>query len=127
LIYYSVGLSYLLTAWDSHGKADFTMSYLVPNYFSQSEKSYLEEGVLRTSYNSYQHFFKFGDTNTIYNLYDAGNYMWGSWMRLNGYQSWEIKMGSQANELRKLGFDSEADQRAIINGYNHFNFLLDGK
>jgi RHS repeat-associated protein len=123
-IFYNPALSYFLTAWDSHGKADFTFSYLVPNYFTQSEKNYLEEGVFRTTYNSYQHFFRFGNTNEIYNLYDAGNYMWGSWMRLNDYQSWEIRMGSQANELRKFGTDSDADQRALGNGFNHFNFLL---
>ena len=50
----------------------------------------------------------------MYNLYDAGNFMWGYWMRNSLFTYQEARLGSQANE----GFeDSEADQRAIKNAF----------
>ncbi len=103
----------------SRGSADFSMSYLVQKYFTDGEKGYLENGSLRTSYNSSMHFFRFGDTKSIYNLYDAGNFMWGNWMGTNGFNYGSVKFGSQANEL---GRDSAGDQRAIKNGYNFYKF-----
>lgn len=103
----------------STGRADFTFSYLVPNYFTQTEMSSLENGILRTQYNSYMHFFRFGDSKSIYNLYDAGNFMWGNWMYMNGFSYGSIQFGSQLNEL---GRDSKEDQRAIKNEYNFYNF-----
>lgn len=50
----------------------------------------------------------------MYNLYDAGNFMWGSWMRYSKFTYQEAKIGSQLNERFN---DSEADQRAIHNAY----------
>lgn len=114
-----LGKAWLTAAAMSRGSADFTMSYLVPNFFTEGEKSYLETGTLRTSYNSYMHFFRFGDSKSIYNLYDAGNFMWGNWMGMNGFNYGSIKFGSQTNELGK---DSPEDQRAIKNGFNFNKF-----
>ncbi len=51
--------------------------------------------------------------NISYN-FDGGNYMWGRAMRLSGFSYFEVKNGSELNELY---FDSKADQRAIKNGY----------
>lgn len=112
--------AWVAAALTSHSGADFTFSHLVSKYFTSTERKNLDTGFLRASYQTNFHFFRFGNTNEIYNLYDAGNYMWGSWMNLNGFSPAAIKFGSQVNELRKLGIDSEADQRAIINGFNHF-------
>ncbi len=114
------GTGYAFAGIFSWSKADFTFNHLVPTYFNGGESSYLEEGLLRTSYNSYNHFFRFGKTNNIYNLYDAGNYMWGSWMKLNGFTLGETRTGAHANSIfTSLSIDTSADQRSIKNGFNH--------
>ncbi len=72
---------------------------------------------MRTTYKEDPfHYFKFNGESTLYNLYDAGNYMWGNWMKFNNWSYGTARFGSQANEL---GFDSAADQRAIKSGYHH--------
>ncbi|WP_304505301.1 RHS repeat-associated core domain-containing protein, partial [Aquimarina sp. RZ0] len=63
-------------------------------------------------------FFRFGNQSTIYNLYDAGNYMWGRAMGMSGFSYAEVIFGSNANELTSFSLDSDADQRAIKNGFN---------
>ncbi len=68
----------------------------------------------RTTYNDGTGFFRFGNTNTIYNLYDAGNYMWARAMSISGFPYHEVKVGSEANEVFS---DSDADQRAIKKGF----------
>lgn len=113
--------AWLAAAWMSRGNADFTFSYLVPNYFTRDEYRSMEQGTLRMSYNSYMHFFRFGDSKSVYNLYDAGNFMWGNWMGMNGFSYGSIKFGSNANETFN-GFDSKEDQRAIKNGFNFYKF-----
>ena len=106
----------------SYGSADFTLSYLVRNYFGKdgtgSEHIYLEDGILRTHYEENHHYFKFGDDNRLFNLYDAGNFMWGAWMNFSGFEYITAKIGSQLNELFN---DTNADQRAIRAGYHHYN------
>ena len=37
-------------------------------------------------------YFMFGESNVMYNLFDAGNYMWGSWMHLNGFEKKNSKI-----------------------------------
>ena len=49
---------------------------------------------------------------------NAGNYMWGRAMRMSGFSYGEVIFGSNANELTSLSLDSDADQRAIKNGFN---------
>lgn len=95
----------------SQGDFDFAEGYLahlIKNPGRNDTKG-------RANYNEDAGFFRFGNSNNIYNLYDGGNFMWGRAMRLSGFSYGEIRGGSQLNE----GFgDSEADQRAIKNGAN---------
>ena len=108
----------------SHSKADFTLSYLVENYFglenSGQEKVYLEDGFIRTHYKENSHYFRFGNDDKMLNLYDAGNFMWGSWMNYSGYDYSTAQFGSQLNESF---FDSDADQSAIRAGYFYYEEL----
>ena len=69
------------------------------------------------NYQSLSGYFRFGNSNKIYNLYDAGNYMWGAAMRASGFSYGEVKFGSNMNEIFRGG-DSPADQRAIKAGFN---------
>ena len=62
--------------------------------------------------------FKFEDGSTLYNPSDAGQFLWGSWMNKNGYKLWEAKGGAHLNEIFS-GFDSNADQKAIENGFKY--------
>jgi len=106
----------------SNGKADFTMSYLVPNYFGKDntgdEQVYLEDGRgLRTHFKENRHYFKFGDDSNLFNLYDAGNFMWGAWMQSSEFDYSTAQFGSQLNEA--FG-DSDADQRAISRGFHNY-------
>lgn len=96
-------MAYKFAASNSHdiNKADFTFSTLV-NYSESLPNSRGEK------------YFTFGNQSTMYNLYDAGNFMWGYWMRFSLFTYPEAKAGSELNE----GFqDSKADQRAIKNAY----------
>ena len=108
--------SSLFSAADKgHGDFDFAEGYLV-NFI---EKPSINNSGGRTTYNSGSGFFRFGNSNNIYNLYDGGNFMWGRAMRFSGFSYGEVRFGSKANSIFTLdGFDSEADQRAIKNGFN---------
>jgi hypothetical protein len=65
------------------------------------------------------YFFVFGKSNKVYNLGDAGNFMWGMAGKRSGFTYLEIKSGSNWNEIRQgRGLDSEADQRAIESGFD---------
>lgn len=62
-------------------------------------------------------FFLSGDK--AYNLYDAGNYVWGHSMKLLNWTLPEARAGAHIFTILKHGeYDSAGDQRAIINGYN---------
>ena len=88
---------------------------------TEQEQYSLENGILRTAYVSTLHHFRFEGQNTMYNLYDAGNYIWGAWMKLNKFSSFSIWLGSQFNEVvHGCLFDSEADQQALSKGFSHF-------
>ncbi|WP_282079950.1 DUF6443 domain-containing protein [Aquimarina algiphila] len=98
-----------------HSDYDFSEGYLIN---LSDEKIPSDNGLLswnRASWVDGTAFFRFGNTNNIYNLYDAGNYMWGRAMGMSGFSYSEIRFGSQANELFR---DSAADQKAIKNGVN---------
>ena len=109
--------TWLNVAFKSYFEADFVMSYLVPNYFGRDgtgqEQVYLEDGLLSIHYVENQHYFKFGDDFRLFNLYDAGNFMWGAWMNDSGFSPSAAKMGSELNEFF---MDADADQRAIKAG-----------
>ena len=96
-----------------HGDFDFAEQYL--DTLIEDPSFNFERNRSRTTYNDGSGFFRFGNTNNIYNLYDAGNYMWGRAMSLSGFTSGEARFGSQANELFR---DKDADQRAIKNGFD---------
>ncbi|MBO4331985.1 MAG: RHS repeat-associated core domain-containing protein [Paludibacteraceae bacterium] len=105
----------------SHGEADFTFSFLDSYYEKhrepESESSIMttENGFLRTKYQEDIIYFKFEDSNTLYNLYDSGNFMWGAWSVYVGITDSEAEWGPSLNEIFSGG-DSEADKRAIKNG-----------
>lgn len=55
-----------------------------------------------------------------YNFFDAGNYLWGLSMNVLGYSYSETKIGSHIHSIIKDGiWDSEADQKAIYNGFHN--------
>ena len=99
--------------------ADFTKSQIESRYN-------IESGLGINRYGNFdietQAYFRFGNANRIYNWYDAGNHLWGGWMRLNGFTRNEIITGANLFEFSRFNFgDSQADQIAIKNG-----FLLKG-
>ncbi|MFS4472153.1 DUF6443 domain-containing protein [Chryseobacterium sp. T20] len=110
------GLANAMIAFESHNDADFTHSFLA-NQVEGGKNGLTEDGgVFRTHYVEDDAFFKFEGTNDVYNLYDAGNFMWGNWTKEIGLTDIEVSAGSQANELRKGSLDSGADQSAIKKG-----------
>ncbi len=103
---------------ESYDKADFAMSalmtnYSYPEYESNRRRPYLDTIVETADY------FKFGDSNILYNIFDAGNYMWGAWMHLNGFEKKTVKFGSNLNEVMRGNMgDTAADQKSIFNGFD---------
>ncbi|MFC7346452.1 DUF6443 domain-containing protein [Chryseobacterium zhengzhouense] len=99
--------AYGLIAYEStQGEADFSAHYL-------SRKLGLEG--TNVNQNDAHYNFRFGNTNIIYSLMDAGNFMWGGWSKFIGLTSAEVWGGSNLNEFYNLG-DTPEDQRAISNG-----------
>jgi len=71
-------------------------------------------------------FIKFQNDNTLYNEYDAGNFMTGKAYSMVGVSEDAVKLGAHANnavsgrDRRSGGLkDSNADQQALHNGYNY--------
>ncbi|MGE8525844.1 RHS repeat domain-containing protein [Chryseobacterium rhizosphaerae] len=65
-------------------------------------------------------FIRFEGTNTLYNVYDAGNFMTGKAFQMIGAPLDVLKNGANTSSvLTGKGKDSQADQRAITNGYNY--------
>ncbi|WP_025668128.1 RHS repeat protein [Aquimarina megaterium] len=97
-----------------HGDFDFAEGYLInlSKEKIRSENSWLSRS--RASYVDGTAFYRLGNTNNIYNLYDAGNYMWGRAMGMSGFSYEETRFGSRANEFF---FDADADQQAIKKGF----------
>jgi hypothetical protein len=60
-------------------------------------------------------FFTGNEEYKVYNIPDAGNFLWGHAMTRLGASSQLIWAGSNLNEIT-LGGDSSADQRAIFSG-----------
>lgn len=60
-----------------------------------------------------------GGTNVLYNGSDAGQFVWGAWMRVNNFTLFQAKTGSNLNEFPRG--DSWADGRAISAGWNWMN------
>ena len=65
-------------------------------------------------------FILFEGSQTLYNVYDAGNFMTGKAFQMVGYPLNTLKTGANISSiLTGNGRDTEADQRAIANGYNY--------
>jgi len=100
--------SYAMIASESRGgNADFSAHYL-SNVIGEENGKYVYEN--DSSYN-----IRFGNSNKMYSLMDAGNFMWGVWSAYIGLTNAEVKIGSNLNETLS-GFDTEADQTAIFDG-----------
>ena len=110
-----IAAAYGLIGYESTmGEADFSAHYL-------SRKLGLEG--TNVNQNDAHYNFRFGNTNIIYSLMDAGNFMWGGWSKFIGLSSADVWAGSNLNEFYNLG-DTPEDQRAIFNGRT---FLKTGK
>jgi RHS repeat-associated protein len=108
-----LGARYIATAFQSHTSADFGFNQLM-SAFNETYKNTEYAGGAGNGT-----FYRFANQNTLYNLGDAGNFLWGSWMSFNNFSSSEVKIGSQLNSIFTLnGFDTRADQQAIMNGFN---------
>ena len=115
----------LLRYWDiyqaSHGNADFAFSFLDDYYENnrnpefEASKVVYEYGTFRARYEEDFIYFRFEGTNTLYNFYDSGNFMWGAWSKHVGITDSESQWGPGLNEFYRNG-DSSADSKAISNG-----------
>ena len=98
----------------SYSKYDFGFSFLQNRLGANRNQMYnLYEG---TGYNDGVPFVRFEGTNTLYNLPDAGNFMWGKKAFDNQVPKSLMLKGAGMNEG---GSDTPADTRAILNGYNY--------
>lgn len=103
---------------ESYDKADFATSALGPNYV-YPEYNTDRRRPWQDTLNETTDYFRFGKSNTLYNLYDGGNYMWGGWMHLNGFDKDAVKFGSNLNELMRGNMgDTAADQKSIFSGFD---------
>ena len=65
-------------------------------------------------------FIKFQGDNSLYNIYDAGNFMTGKALNLVGVSTNTILTAADWNSRATLnGADTAADQNAILNGINY--------
>nr|WP_314493775.1 DUF6443 domain-containing protein [uncultured Chryseobacterium sp.] len=65
-------------------------------------------------------FVKFEGSNTLYNVYDGGNFMTGKAFQMIGAPLNVLKSGANTSSiLTGHGKDTASDQRAITNGYNY--------
>ena len=65
--------------------------------------------------------FRLDDSKSLYNPSDAGQFLWGAWIKYNLYSKAEMWAGSNLNEI-STGGDSEADQRTIYKGADWAKF-----
>ncbi len=105
---------YFATGWNSHHFGDFGKNQLVKAYGENYVGTEYGGGIGNGT------FYRFQGTNTLYNLADAGNFLWGAWMSFNNFSYKEVEWGSKINSIISLnGFDTASDQRAIKNGFNY--------
>jgi RHS repeat-associated protein len=65
-------------------------------------------------------FVRFEGTNSLYNIYDAGNFITGKALQMLGFSESEVLKGADLNsKITQQGPDTPADQRALKNGYNY--------
>ncbi|WP_420866791.1 RHS repeat domain-containing protein [Chryseobacterium lathyri] len=100
--------AYAMIGYEStYGEADFSAHYL-------SRK--LDVGNNTNQNDAFYH-VRFGNTNTIYSLMDAGNFMWGGWSKFIGLLNHEVTGGVNTYEYIYNGrADTNADSKSIFNG-----------
>ena len=66
-------------------------------------------------------FIRFEGTNTLYNVYDAGNFMTGKAFQMIGAPLDVLKSGAELNSkyISRQGPDTTTDRNAYTNGYNY--------
>ena len=105
--------------WLGHGAFDFAgdMSALV----QKRDNAYNPiQGGGATPPDGAGGFIRFEGSNTLYNVYDAGNFMTGKAFQMIGAPLDVLKNGANTSSiLTGKGKDTVADQRAITNGYNY--------
>ena len=102
---------YLSAVIASYSGCDFTFHFL-RNYYNEHRTHGLnndDRDLYVENDKEYDVYFRFEGSNILYNLYDAGNFMWGAWTKEVGLSAAESVFGSQINEMG----DTDADQRAI--------------
>jgi len=108
------GGRYLATGLQSHQAADFGYNQLMEAYNENYKGSEYSGNIGNGT------FYRFQGTNTLYNLSDAGNFLWGAWMSFNNFSYGEVWAGSHLNSIITFnGIDTASDQRAIKNGFNY--------
>ncbi|WP_412476620.1 hypothetical protein [Flavobacterium sp. TBRC 19031] len=122
---YKSGMDYVRLGFASWGDWDFPT--LLQNEFNVSTDEMVKAGYNGGS----RTYFRFGQHNTIYNIYDAGQFMWGRALGHSGFSLSSGLRGAGANErIFSLGTqgDSAADTNAITNGfyYQYFNQKVRG-
>ncbi|WP_407478963.1 RHS repeat domain-containing protein, partial [Elizabethkingia anophelis] len=109
----------LYMGWLGHGDFDFAgeMSALV----QKTDNAYNPiQGGGATPPDGAGGFIKFEGNNTLYNVYDAGNFKTGKAFQLIGAPLDVLKSGANTSSiLTGKGKDSAADQQAMTNGYNY--------
>ena len=66
--------------------------------------------------------FQNGKDHTAFNLNDAGQFLWGQAMKLLGFSYTTTQISSNSHALGfEFGFDSKADQSAILQGFLYKN------
>lgn len=65
-------------------------------------------------------FIRFEGTDSLYNIYDAGNFITGKALQLLNFSQSEVLKGADLNSrIGGYGPDTPADQNALKNGYNY--------
>jgi len=114
---------------NSYGKFDFVWSELKVSYtndlMKESERrrgvglgrgGYIENGGFYVFGDKSEH----GDRRKVYNMHDAGNFLWGNANRREGHSAKKLLWGANLNELFNFRWgDSNADMQAILDGYYH--------
>ncbi|AYZ12429.1 hypothetical protein EGY05_11055 [Chryseobacterium arthrosphaerae] len=78
------------------------------------------QGLTDTPVDGTGEFVRFEESNTLYNVYDAGNFMTGKAFQMTGYSLNVIKTGADISSRITLnGPDTATDQKAITAGYNY--------
>jgi len=110
---YKSGMDYIRLGLASYGDWDFP-------YVLQSEFKVPTDEMIKAGYDGGSRtYFRFGQHNTIYNVYDAGQFMWGRALAHSNFSLSSGLTGSNINERITSGEDdSPEDINAITNGYN---------